>query len=515
MKIISSLCQVYALRILNFKDPKWKRKVLAFLFLALLFGSYLVGYCYFAAKILVGVGMLNLLPPAIFTIASVLALMTSIYHVDGALINAHDDVILGSLPITKKQLVISRVLPMYLENLLIILAIFIPCVAIMNLFEPLSLGFVLRLTILLPWAPMFPLGLGLLIGLMIAYISEHFKHSKLMSILLTFAFIFILYYYIFQMENIGDVSTLFELVSQILTSIYPLSNLFVNFLIDVKIVDLVLYVAIQLFALVSFIMFLTKYQHSKKQAKQDKQVEITKIKQSSILWALYRKELSRYFSSVPYVTNTAITYVLLLGGCIYLQFQDLDSLLVLMDIPELKEVFLSILPMMIGLMVGIGTTTSCSIALEGKSLWQLKTLPIKAQTVFLAKIMLNLTLSIPSVLLIAFLLMNALKFDVVTLGLMIGMPLLYATLFSQVGLIGNLFFPHLNWTSEVKAIKQGFATLFVMITALTLGMLPIALLQTDLESATIIGTLVIVLIVGNIGCIIYLKQFAPKKFYRL
>ncbi len=166
-------------------------------------------------------------------------------------------------------------------------------------------------------------------------------------------------------------------------------------------------------------------------------------------------------------------------------------------------------------MVGIGTTTSCSIALEGKSLWQLKTLPIKAQTVFLAKIMLNLTLSIPSVLLIAFLLMNALKFDVVTLGLMIGMPLLYATLFSQVGLIGNLFFPHLNWTSEVKAIKQGFATLFVVITALTLGMLPIALLQTDLESATIIGTLVIALIVGNIGCIIYLKQFAPKKFYRL
>ncbi len=147
MKIISSLCQVYALRILNFKDPKWKRKALAFLFLALLFGSYLVGYCYFAAKILVGVGMLNLLPPAIFTIASVLALMTSIYHVDGALINAHDDVILGSLPITKKQLVISRVLPMYLENLLIILAIFIPCVAIMNLFEPLSLGFVLRLPI--------------------------------------------------------------------------------------------------------------------------------------------------------------------------------------------------------------------------------------------------------------------------------------------------------------------------------------------------------------------------------
>lgn len=39
-----------------------------------------------------------------------------------------------------------------------------------------------------------------------------------------------------------------------------------------------------------------------------------------------------------------------------------------MDIPELKEVFLSILPMMIGLMVGIGTTTSCSIALEAEKL---------------------------------------------------------------------------------------------------------------------------------------------------
>lgn len=515
MKTLFSLCKIYVLRLINPQDPKLKKKLLAFVLLALLFGSYLVGYCYYAAKMLASVGMLDLLPPSIFTLASMFALMTSVYHVDGALINTHDDVILGALPITKKQLMLSRVIPIYIENLLLILAIFIPSMVMMNLFAPFSMAFMLRLLVLIPFAPMLPLALGLLLGLGIAYVSKRFKQSKLISILLTFIFIFVLYYYIFQMSNMSDATSLFGMISSLLTQIYPMASLFLNFLIDADIISLILYIAIQSLALIGFVMILSKYKDVTFKTKKANQPTQIKSKQTSALWALYRKELRRYFSSVTYVTNTAVTYVLLLGACVYLLFQDLDSLLAILDMVMLKETIVCTLPMIIGIVVGIGTTTSCSIALEGKNLWQLKTLPIKAQTIFLAKIMVNLTLAIPSIFIIGGILMYALKLDLSSMILIIGLPLLYATFFSQLGIIGNLFFPHLNWTSEVKAVKQGFATFFVIIGAMTLGMVPIFLLQTNIDQIMIMAILTIILVLGNIACYIYLNVIGPKQFYRL
>ena len=81
--------------------------------LALIFIAYLYGYCFFAAMTLASIGLIDMLPPSIFTIASLICLMTSIYHVDGALLHAHDDVILGALPLSRKTIVLSKIIPIY------------------------------------------------------------------------------------------------------------------------------------------------------------------------------------------------------------------------------------------------------------------------------------------------------------------------------------------------------------------------------------------------------------------
>ena len=73
MKILVSLCKSQALQIINPKDPKLFKKIGLFTLLALIVGGYLVSYCFFAAYYLSKVGLLNLLPAAVFTIASLLA----------------------------------------------------------------------------------------------------------------------------------------------------------------------------------------------------------------------------------------------------------------------------------------------------------------------------------------------------------------------------------------------------------------------------------------------------------
>lgn len=515
MKILYSLCCVSWWRIFNSRDPKWKRKVMLGGLLALIFIAYLYGYCFFAAMTLASIGLIDMLPPSIFTIASLICLMTSIYHVDGALLHAHDDVILGALPLSRKTIVLSKIIPIYISNLLIYLTVFLFGILAMVQIAPISFSFIWRLILLLPWAPLLPLAFGLVIGLIIAYISRRFVYSKQMSIVLTFAFIILLYVYIFNMQNVDDPSSLFAMLSTLLTNIYPLSSPFLHFLMDADWLSYSLYVFVQALSFFFLVWAFSHYKEPHAKTVQKRHKKVQSMKSRRPLWALYRKEMRRYINSVPYVTNTAITYVLLIGACIYLQFQDLDQLLILLEIPELKEGITFVIPLVIGMMIGIGTTTSCAIAIEGKGLWQLKCLPIKVQTIFLAKIMVNLSLAIPSTLIIVVLLTNALHLDLLTAALTLIIPTLYAVFFSQIGLVGNLFFPHLNWTSEVKAVKQGTATMFVVITAMALGFIPIALMQFNISPNLILSGVIMVLVIGNIACACYLAKPGVKRFQQL
>lgn len=513
MKILYSLCKTHALQIFNPKAKHNGRKLALFGFLILLGAFYLFAYCFFIAKFLNKAGLLSLLPPSVFTICSLLCLMTSVYRVEGALIHAGDDTLLNALPLQNRTIILSRFIVMYIENLAIFAACFIPCIVAMNYFGHLDLAFYLRLLILIPFAPLLSMVLGMLIGLMIQIISRRFRNSHFINIFLTFALIFAIYYYSFKMGEMKNIDSLAMTITSMLTNIYPLSKLFVNFLMDSQITALLSYFLIQVLSGIVFIQTASLIKDKNFTFKQ-KAIK-TKIKAHSCIMTLYKKEIKRYINSVPYVTNTAVMDVLLIGLCIFLQFQDLDNILTLLEMTGFKSNITNILPIMVGLMVGMSTTTASSIATEGKHLWQLKALPIPPIKIFISKIMVNLTLSIPTILISTVLLTNALHLNMKETGLLLVIPTLNAFLYSQAGLIANLFFPHLHWDSEMKAVKQGVATLIIVFTAMGTGMIPIGLIQAGFSTSTIISILGIILIVLNLACAFYLYKYAPQKFHQI
>ena len=64
-----------------------------------------------------------------------------------------------------------------------------------------------------------------------------------------------------------------------------------------------------------------------------------------------------------------------------------------LQLEGLDDIALSALPFALSWLISIGPTTACSVSLEGKNLWIVKTLPIPARDWLLPKLRLNLQLS--------------------------------------------------------------------------------------------------------------------------
>ena len=84
-----------------------------------------------------------------------------------------------------------------------------------------------------------------------------------------------------------------------------------------------------------------------------------------------------------------------------------------------------IAPIFLCLFIGIACTSACSISLEGKSLWIIRSLPVDTSTIFAAKIGVNLTITVPISILDSILLGLFLQPDLMGWIGMFVIPLLY------------------------------------------------------------------------------------------
>ena len=89
------------------------------------------------------------------------------------------------------------------------------------------------------------------------------------------------------------------------------------------------------------------------------------IRQGSLMGALTKKELRRFFSSPIYMLNSAITLVMMLGGAIYLLFNSkiITDLTTQMAMPS--QLIGLVIVLAIALMSASVTMSSCAISLEG------------------------------------------------------------------------------------------------------------------------------------------------------
>ncbi|MDD2505473.1 MAG: hypothetical protein PHF21_04325 [Bacilli bacterium] len=213
-----------------------------------------------------------------------------------------------------------------------------------------------------------------------------------------------------------------------------------------------------------------------------------------------------------YILNTALGAIMLLGSLISIAIFGADSLDAYLQIPNLTENLTSNGPLVMCVFCALTCTTHSSISLEGKNIWILKHIPVSIKEIFFAKIMVNLTILIPTILISSFALIYLLKLPFISIFALIIIPSIFALFIAGVGLLINLTYPVLNWVNEIKVIKQSMAAFLSLIVGGSVSFIPLILINKFNINIWIIGGLYLIITI-----LVYKVLFTKGKnlFYKL
>ena len=129
-----------------------------------------------------------------------------------------------------------------------------------------------------------------------------------------------------------------------------------------------------------------------------------------------------------------------------------------LQVEGLDGLALSALPFALTWLIAIGPTTACSVSLEGKNLWIVKTLPIPAREWLLPKLRLNLQLFTPFAILDSLAVAWIFRASGVALAVLVLMPALMAlsrrSSASSYSRALRCKFPRFDWTNAAKVAKN-------------------------------------------------------------
>ncbi len=430
---------------------------------------------------LVMLGMEAVVPAYLVMISSLLIFVFDFFKAANLLFAKKGYDFLCALPVRTKSIVISRFLAMYVEDLLLVLVVMIPGIAVYGwLAAPEIFGlFLLMAGSLL--IPCIPLGAALLLGTIILAIASRWKQKALVQTILAVLLVMASMALSFGAQQAEEsltpemLSELAGTVTELIRSVYPPAVWLGNGAAG-SISGMALFTGCSILAAAVVLGAVSKYFHpiSQRLAQTGAtgKYQMKAQKSSSVLKALYQREWKRYFSSGVYVSNTIIGPILamILSAALLVAGEDWLLTQIPMEIPPAE-----IMPFVLAGIAGIMTTTSVSVSIEGQQFWIMKTLPVPVKSILDAKVLLNLSLLFPFYLISEICLILALGPEGWNLLFLILIPMILLIFTVVFGITADLRFGSFDWEKEETVVKQstsamigGFAG---MLTALIFGVI--------------------------------------------
>ena len=435
-------------------------------------------YSYLFATLLSPLGALDVMLNLMLGLGSMFMVFFTMFSAQGVLFGSRDTDLLFALPVTPVSILASKVMAVYLENLLISLFFTLPAGVVYLLFA--GQGGAAFLLILLCgslFLPLLPTLVSLLLGYGIAAVSSRMGNKRLASLLVSLLMMGLLFYFIFTLNGrLNAMLTNLEQIRAAVATWLPHISLLVNAArqgAPLGLVWSVLIGALPFFLgtwLLSrnYLKILSRL--NSHTLRQDYRVD--KLQTTGQTMALLKKEAGRYFGSSIYALNTGFGLVLMLLSCLYLCFarNSVDGLLLELGLG--RDMLLTGATGLFTLFLSTTCTTGCSISLEGeKYLWIIKTAPISTWRIFGAKIGFNLLLGLP-VLLVSCLLVfvaggvSPLQWGGLLLVLLPASALCFSACF---GLLVNLSFPKLDALNDTVVVKQSLSAMLSLMLPMLLA----------------------------------------------
>lgn len=162
-------------------------------------------------------------------------------------------------------------------------------------------------------------------------------------------------------------------------------------------------------------------------------------------------------------------------------------------------------PLALGFIASMMPVTSCSISMEGKTLWRLQSLPLRPKDVYDGKILLNLSLAAPFYVVSVILSALALRPAPMDLVFLILVPAFYIVFSTVAGLAVNISLPLLQWENETQVVKQSGTTLVSMLIAVGVAAVPSGILLAFPKISLAAAFLSLMVILGIMTTLLYVK----------
>lgn len=430
---------------------------------------------YFSGKELQKLNSLELLLTSGILLATIVSLFISIYKIPGYLFAFKDFDLLMSLPLKPSEVLSCKMVFIYLSNLAVSVVLSVPPAIIYGYFNSEGFLYYVFVLILTLFVPLVPISIGAVFAYVIGRLSSKVRSTNAVMIVLSL---------LLCGSIIGGSSLMSNINTQQIKGAIPAFNntskvlfwteFYSKALMSNNIPYLLAFVVFSGLVFAAFIRIFSKGFKSINGIMSEKykaaNYKMTTLKVTSPFVALYKKELKTYFSSFIYVTNTAIGPIMMTVFTVGTAFFGKEKMAKMMEFPMLATLITPIILVVFAFCIGMTFTTAASISIEGKNLWILKTIPVKVKYILWSKILVNLTLTIPSVIINSIIASIGFKLNAEATGIVLVISLVYCLFSAVAGILLNLFFPKLEWTSQVAVVKQGASVLVnLLVTMLSIA----------------------------------------------
>lgn len=462
--------------------------------------------------------------PLGFAASIIFALLGSVFASQSYLFDANDNDLLLSMPIKPSAVLLSRMLSLFLLNCIYSYLIFVPVGLAYGIFFHFNVltGFYFALSLIM--LPAAATALSCIFGYLLSKVSAKIPNKNLLTVIFGFLMLGALVLLGFNLGPI--VSLMMNHIEDVAASVkssfgllywYGVAASTGNFLYLLPMLFISLAMPALMFVFLS--RRFTKIITHKAVRKKKKYVE-KPMKRTNLLWALIKKEVG-YFLSIPsYVMNAGMSTIMsiLLGVTLILKGDIMVEWL-----PRLfPDASGSLMALAIGSSLAMCCTmndvTAPSISLEGKTLWILKSTPIKPMMVFVAKAVLAPIVSMPGIIFTSIISAVVLPLNSADVLFIIFTPILACLFSGFLGVCINLKLPRFDWSVEIAVIKQSLSVIVTLLAAMfftavpfVLAIIPAAYLE-DFSAVWSYG-LCIMYFVVIIGLEIFYLMTDGKKIY--
>lgn len=412
--------------------------------LAPAFQALRLGWLYFAFVALLGFGLM---------------LVGSTFVAKTQLFEAKDNDLLMSMPIPPGQILLSRMLMLWLINMLMMLVVSVPGFVIW-LRSGAADGWMLGSYMLLFWLllPLLALMVSALFGWLLHRISARMRSKSLVTVLFSLVFMGAYFYLVSGLnvwlerlaEDPGALASSLGRAAPLAWIGRAVADHDAPALAGLSLGIAAVFVLGWLALSAGFIRASTDRGSVAKRVYREKSVEALSLRR-----ALLQREW-RHFAACPaYILNGALGALVMPVAAVALYLKGGALIAELSELSGAQESLPWIV--MLGTCFMISTTqlTAPSISLEGKSLWLLQSLPVAPREVLRAKLRLHLLITLPGVLLMALAAVLVFRPEPMMGAALFAIPTAFTVFMALLGLFENLRHPHLDWINETQAVKSG------------------------------------------------------------